>query len=50
MIEVTALVLTGRIPLIDGVFRLTLPMFAGNVVGGTSHFKVLAYAQVREEV
>ncbi len=50
MVEISALVLTGNLSATDGIFTLTLPMLAGNILGGTFLFTVLAYAQVHEEV
>ena len=50
MVEISALVLTGHMSAADGLFTLTLPMLAGNILGGTFLFAVLAYTQVHDEV
>ncbi len=50
MVEITALVLTSHIGVDGAVFTLLLPILAGNVLGGTLLFTVLAYAQVHHEV
>ena len=50
MVEITALVLTGHLGAAEGLFTLTMPMLAGNVLGGTFLFAALAYAQVYDEV
>ena len=50
MVEIAALVLTGNILVGDALLHLTLPILAGNVLGGTLLFTVLAYAQVHHEV
>ncbi len=50
MVEIAALALTGHLSVADGIFTLTLPMLAGNILGGTFMFTVLAYAQVHDEV
>lgn len=48
--EVSYLWVNDRVSTYDAVFQFFLPTLAGNVVGGTALFAVLAYAQVREEV
>ena len=50
MVEIAALVLVGELSVQDGVLTLALPTLAGNVLGGTGLFALLAYAQVRGEV
>lgn len=50
MVEVVALVLAGELSFFDGLFTLALPTLAGNVLGGTGLFALLAYAQVKDEV
>ncbi len=49
-VEVYLLVLQGELSLAAGVGTLILPTLAGNVVGGTAIFTVLAFAQVQEEI
>ncbi len=48
--EVFLLVLNGDLSLIAGIGTLILPSLAGNVIGGTGLFALLAYAQVRKEI
>ncbi|WP_299655317.1 formate/nitrite transporter family protein [uncultured Jannaschia sp.] len=50
MVEIAALVLSGRLGALDGLFTLALPTLAGNVLGGTGLFALLAYASVVDEV
>jgi formate/nitrite transporter FocA (FNT family) len=47
--ELSLVVLAGELGLLDGLAVLG-PTFAGNVVGGTGLFALLAYAQVRMEL
>lgn len=48
--EVFLVVFTGDISFWDGLLRNLLPTLAGNVIGGTFLFAVLAHGQVRNEV
>lgn len=48
--EVFMLVVTGELGLLDGLFGLVLPSLAGNILGGTGLFAILAYIQVQEEL
>jgi formate/nitrite transporter FocA (FNT family) len=48
--EAAYLVLTGEAALTSAVFGFFLPVLAGNVVGGTLVFAMLAHAQVRSEI
>ncbi|KAF0676028.1 formate/nitrite transporter family protein [Profundibacterium mesophilum] len=48
--EVWMLVLNHELGLLAGVFGLLLPALAGNILGGTGLFALLAYGQVREEL
>lgn len=50
MVEVAALVIEGHVAIGHAVLTLLLPILAGNVLGGTLLFTVLAYAQVHHEV
>ena len=50
MVEIVALVLVNELTFADGLFTLALPTLAGNVLGGTGLFALLAYAQVKNEV
>lgn len=48
--EVWMLVLNNELGLVAGIFGLLLPALAGNILGGTGLFALLAYGQVREEL
>lgn len=48
--EAHYLLLTGQISFVDGLYRFLVPVLAGNVVGGTAVFSLLAYGQVHQEV
>lgn len=48
--EIWLLLITGEIGFGTAVFGLLLPTLAGNVIGGTGLFTVLAYAQVHDEM
>jgi formate-nitrite transporter family protein len=48
--EANFLLLVGEVNLSRAFFHFLLPVLAGNVVGGTAVFALLAYAQVRREV
>lgn len=49
-VEMAYLVVTGSMSLFDGVFGFLVPVFFGNVVGGTVVFSLLAWGQVKNEV
>jgi len=49
-VEMWFLVLTGDLGLLDGVGRFFLPVLAGNIIGGTAVFTLLAWGQVQAEV
>ncbi|MBV0913690.1 formate/nitrite transporter family protein [Anianabacter salinae] len=49
-VEMAYLVVTGAMPLYDGFAGFLVPVFAGNVVGGTVVFTLLAWGQVKNEV
>ncbi len=49
-VEMAFLVLTGELGGVAAVFGFFLPVLAGNVIGGTVVFTLLAWGQVREEV
>lgn len=49
-VEVLMLVMAAEISVLDFVVRFGLPVFAGNVIGGTALFTLLVYAQVRREL
>ena len=40
----------GQLGVIDGFVRFFLPVLAGNVVGGTAIFTLVAWGQVRDEL
>ncbi|WP_242097917.1 formate/nitrite transporter family protein [Sphingomonas sp. CROZ-RG-20F-R02-07] len=48
--EAWLLVLTGRIPFSAAILGYILPSLAGNIIGGTGLFAVLAHGQVRPEI
>lgn len=48
--EVFVMMLMGEISFADSVLVSILPTFAGNVLGGTALFALLAHAQVKEEI
>lgn len=49
-VEAFLLVFAGLASWNEAVFGLILPTLAGNILGGTGLFGILAYAQVREEL
>ena len=49
-VEMAFLVLTGELGLGGAILGFFLPVLAGNVVGGTAVFAMMAWGQVREEV
>ncbi len=49
-VEMAFLVVTGSLSLQAAAFGFFLPVLAGNVVGGTFIFSLLAYGQVRHEL
>lgn len=48
--EVFLLLLAGELGIASALFGLLLPALAGNILGGTGLFALLAYAQVRGEI
>lgn len=50
MVEIAALVLVGELSAGYAVLNLALPTLAGNILGGTGLFALLAYATVKNEV
>lgn len=48
--EVFVMVLTDHISLVDAATVSILPTLAGNILGGTALFSLLAHGQVREEI
>ena len=50
MCEIAVLVFTGHISVGHAFFTLALPTLAGNILGGSGVFTVMAYAQVKNEV
>lgn len=48
--EAFLLLLSAEIGIGDYLFTFLLPAFAGNVIGGTALFALLAYGQVKEEL
>lgn len=49
-VEMAFLVVTGELGFNGAVFGFFIPVFFGNVIGGTLVFSLLAYGQVREEM
>ena len=49
-VEMAYLILTGSLDVGGAVFGFFLPVLAGNVIGGTVIFALLAYGQVKEEI
>ncbi len=49
-VEMAYLVVQGLLSPFDAVFRFFLPVLAGNIVGGTVIFALLAFGQVRNEL
>ncbi|MBT8456355.1 MAG: formate/nitrite transporter family protein [Rhodobacteraceae bacterium] len=49
-VEMAYLALQAKIGFVDAVFGFFIPVFAGNVVGGTVIFALLAHSQVKEEL
>lgn len=50
MVEIVVLVLAGEVPAMAALFTVALPTLAGNVLGGTGLFALLAYASVKDEI
>ncbi|PIR31946.1 MAG: transporter (formate/nitrite transporter family protein) [Alphaproteobacteria bacterium CG11_big_fil_rev_8_21_14_0_20_44_7] len=48
--EVFIMVMLDKISAMDAVFCMILPTLAGNIIGGTLLFALLAYGQVKEEI
>lgn len=49
-VEMAYLMVQGLLPVSDAVFGFFLPVLAGNVLGGTLIFALLAFGQVRNEL
>lgn len=49
-VEMAVLMLQGTLGLGDAVFRFFLPILAGNIIGGTMIFTLVAWGQVRDDV
>lgn len=49
-VEVLILLLAGQAAAWDVIFNFGVPVFVGNVIGGTALFSVVVYAQVRREI
>lgn len=49
-VEMAFLMVQGQLPLSDAMFNFFLPVLAGNVLGGTMIFALLAFGQVRHEI
>lgn len=49
-VEMWMLMLSGGLPPVEALLEFFLPVLAGNIVGGTAVFSLLAWGQVREEV
>lgn len=49
-VEVAIMILVGGLSILEGTTTFFLPVLAGNIVGGTLVFTLLAWAQVKQEV
>ncbi|WP_170367727.1 formate/nitrite transporter family protein [Ruegeria arenilitoris] len=49
-VEMAVLMLQGQLPVGAAVFSFFLPVLAGNIIGGTAVFTMLAYAQIKPEI
>lgn len=49
-VETSMLLLDGQIGVAHALFILTLPILAGNIIGGTALFALISYAQVKPEL
>lgn len=49
-VEMAFLMVQGELLLFDAAFRFFLPVLAGNILGGTAIFALLAFGQVRREL
>lgn len=49
-VEMAFLMVQGLLPLNEAVFGFFLPVLAGNILGGTLIFALLAFGQVRHEL
>ena len=49
-VEMAVLAVQGMIGLHAALFGFFLPVLAGNIIGGTVVFTLLAYAQIRPEI
>ena len=49
-VEMAYLIVQGLLPTSDAVFGFFLPVLAGNILGGTAIFALLAFGQVRREL
>jgi formate/nitrite transporter FocA (FNT family) len=49
-VEAFLLVFQAELSIVDLVLRFTVPVFIGNVIGGTVLFAMISYAQVMEEI
>ncbi len=49
-VEMAFLMVQGMLSISDGVFGFFLPVLAGNILGGTVIFALLAFGQVRHEI
>ena len=49
-VEMAYLMVQGQLGFVDAMSRFFVPVFAGNVIGGTAVFTLMAYGQVKDEV
>ncbi|HWL81295.1 MAG TPA: formate/nitrite transporter family protein [Roseomonas sp.] len=49
-VELFLLMFTGQLGVLEGLGRHLLPWLAGNIIGGSALFALLAYGQVRDEL
>ncbi|SMY10287.1 formate/nitrite transporter family protein [Flavimaricola marinus] len=49
-VEMAYLMVQGELAVGDGIMRFFLPVLAGNIVGGTAIFSLMAYGQVKDDI
>lgn len=49
-VEMAYLMVQGELGVVDAMSRFFLPVLAGNIIGGTAIFTLLAYGQVKDEI
>lgn len=49
-VEMAVLLMRGDLPIMQAIFGFFLPVLAGNIIGGTIIFSLVAWGQVRDDV